>query len=270
MRIDTIFYSLFQVFPTLLFELIGVPSNIALDIAENYEFSSREIKELSRRFDGLFIPQGESATEIIYFVEVQFQAKPDFYRRLFAEIFSYLGQYQTENNWCAVAIFSTRSLDPGLSIHYVELQPKLRVVYLDELIINQNLPISLGIVQLVVDSREEAIEKTPRLLQRVREEIADPNQWRKILDLIETVLVYKFTDLSREELETMFSLSDLKQTKVYQEAKIEGKLEGKIEGKLELLPKLLAAGLSVEQVAQILEVELDVVTSQVGQEGARE
>lgn len=55
----------------------------------------------------------------------------------------------------------------------MELQPKLRVVYLDELIINQNLPISLGIVQLVVDSQEEAIEKTPRLLQRVREEIAD-------------------------------------------------------------------------------------------------
>jgi predicted transposase/invertase (TIGR01784 family) len=204
------------------------------------------------------------------FILSKSQTKPDFYRRLFAEIFFYLGQYKTENNWCAVAIFSTRSLDPGLSIHYVELQPKLKVVYLDELIINQNLPISLGVVQLVVDSQAEVIEKTPRLLQRVREEITDPSQGRKILDLIETVLVYKFTHLSREELETMFSLSDLKQTKVYQEAKIEGKLEGKIEGKLELLPKLLAAGLSPRQVAQILEVELDVVTSQVDQEGAKE
>lgn len=103
-------------------------------------------------------------------------------------------------------------------------------------------------------------------MQRVREEITDPSQGRKILDLIETVLVYKFTHLSREELETMFSLSDLKQTKVYQEAKIEVKLEGK----LELLPKLLTAGLSAGQVAQILEVELDVVTNQVSQEGARE
>lgn len=262
MRTDSIFYSLFQLFPTLLFQLIG----ISPDTAINYEFSSREIKELARRFDGIFIPQGESATEIIYFVEVQFQPKPDFYRRLFAEIFPYLAQYQTENNWCAVAIFATRNLDPGLSIQYIELQPKLRVVYLDELGENQDLPISLGIVQLVVDSQEEAVKKTPRLLQKIREEILDPNQGRKILDLIETVLVYKFTNLSREEIETMFSLSDLKQTKVYQEAKIEGKLETK----LELLPKLLAAGLSAAQVAQILEVGLTEITSEVSEEESPE
>lgn len=255
MRTDSIFYSLFQVFPTLLFELIGISPHQAA----NYEFSSREIKELARRFDGIFLPQGESATDIIYFAEVQFQPKPDFYRRLFAEIFGYLGQYQSENNWCAVAIFASRSLDPRLSIQYLELQSKLKVVYLDELKTIQDLPISLGIVQLVVDSQEKAILETPNLVRQVRQEIFDPNQCRKILDLIETVLVYKFTNLSREEIETMFSLSDLKQTKVYQEAK----LEGKLEGKLELLPKLLAAGLSVAQVAQILEVDLEFIQNKL-------
>lgn len=69
----------------------------------------------------------------------------------------------------------------------------------------------------------------------------------------------------------MFSLSDLKQTRVYQEAKEEGrqegklegkqegKLEGKQEGKLETVPRLLALGLSVEQIAEALELDVEVV-----------
>lgn len=49
----------------------------------------------------------------------------------------------------------------------------------------------------------------------------------------------------------MFELSDLKQTKVYQEA-----LE---EGKLLAVPHMLAAGLSVEQVAEALGLEVEQV-----------
>ena len=56
----------------------------------------------------------------------------------------------------------------------------------------------------------------------------------------------------------MFSLSDLKQTKVYQEARAEGKAEGKVEGKAESIllgklkgaPGLLALGLSLEQMGK--------------------
>jgi predicted transposase/invertase (TIGR01784 family) len=81
--------------------------------------------------------------------------------------------------------------------------------------------------------------------------------------LIETVLIYKFTELTKEEIQSMFSLSDLKETRVYQqgkeEGKLEGKLEGKIEGKLESVPSLLAVGLSVEQVAQALKLDVALV-----------
>jgi predicted transposase YdaD len=40
----------------------------------------------------------------------------------------------------------------------------------------------------------------------------------------------------------MFRLSDLKQTRVYQEALEEGKEKGKEEGKLESVPRLLGLG----------------------------
>jgi predicted transposase YdaD len=45
---------------------------------------------------------------------------------------------------------------------------------------------------------------------------------RSIIDLLETVLVSKFAKLSRQEIQTMFLLSDIKQTRVYQEAMEEG------------------------------------------------
>jgi predicted transposase YdaD len=47
---------------------------------------------------------------------------------------------------------------------------------------------------------------------------------------METVLVYKFAHLSRKEIEAMFGLSELKQTRVYQEAKEEGVQIGRQEG----------------------------------------
>jgi predicted transposase YdaD len=52
----------------------------------------------------------------------------------------------------------------------------------------------------------------------------------QVLELIETVLVYKFPKLSRQEIEAMFTYSDLKQTRVYQEAREEGEQRGEQRG----------------------------------------
>ncbi|MDB9434358.1 DUF2887 domain-containing protein [Microcystis aeruginosa CS-552/01] len=82
MKTDTIFYQLLQTFPGLIFELLGESTQKA----ENYQFSSREIKELARRFDGIFFPTTAAPELIIYFVEVQFQDKSDFYWRFLTEI----------------------------------------------------------------------------------------------------------------------------------------------------------------------------------------
>jgi predicted transposase/invertase (TIGR01784 family) len=62
--------------------------------------------------------------------------------------------------------------------------------------------------------------------------------------------------MSREEIEAMFGLSELKQTRVYQEAREEGEQEGRFEAKLEAVPKLLALGLTVEQIAQALDLDV--------------
>ncbi len=65
----------------------------------------------------------------------------------------------------------------------------------------------------------------------------------------------------------MFGLSDLKQTRVYQQAFAEGEQKGEQKGiekgerrgKLLAVPPMLAAGLTVEQIAQALGLTVDEV-----------
>ncbi|TNF55721.1 MAG: DUF2887 domain-containing protein, partial [Gammaproteobacteria bacterium] len=57
----------------------------------------------------------------------------------------------------------------------------------------------------------------------------------EILDLVETILVYKFPRLSRGEIRDMLQLpvADLQQTRFYQAVYGEGRQEGRQEGQLE-------------------------------------
>ncbi|WGV26346.1 hypothetical protein [Halotia branconii] len=61
----------------------------------------------------------------------------------------------------------------------------------------------------------------------------------------------------------MSLLDAIRHTRVYQEAKEEGKLEAKQEakeeGKLEVVPRVLKLGLSLEQIAEALELDIEVV-----------
>jgi predicted transposase/invertase (TIGR01784 family) len=45
---------------------------------------------------------------------------------------------------------------------------------------------------------------------------------------------------------------NLEETKVYQEAKAEGREEGREELKLELVPRMIARGMTIEEVAELL------------------
>ena len=61
----------------------------------------------------------------------------------------------------------------------------------------------------------------------------------------------------------MFSLSDLRETKVYQEALEEGREEGKEEGKEEkarqIALKMLSAGFSIPEIAQFTDLSPDAI-----------
>jgi predicted transposase/invertase (TIGR01784 family) len=58
----------------------------------------------------------------------------------------------------------------------------------------------------------------------------------------------------------------LEETRVYREAKEEGRLEGKQEAKLELVPAMLARGMSVEEVCELLGLTEEQVNQSAGNE----
>ncbi|WP_424103248.1 Rpn family recombination-promoting nuclease/putative transposase [Moorena producens] len=291
MKTDTIFYRLFQSFPSIFFELINHSPTEALA----YQFASVEVKQLAFRIDGVFLPTTTTPEQPIYFVEVQFQRDSQFYSRFFTEIFMYLNKTKLSNDWRGVVIYPSRNVDKGATQQYLELvnSPKVSRIYLDQLAETSAPSVGIATVQLIVTEEDSAIDLWSRyanaqaqdLIQRTTEEIENEPQKRELLQLIETILVYKLPKLSRTEIEAMFSLSDLRQTKVYQEALAEGiqagrlegiqegrlegiqegRLEGEIQGKLKSIPRLLALGLTVEQVAQALELEVEQVTKVIQQ-----
>ncbi|TAE59227.1 MAG: Rpn family recombination-promoting nuclease/putative transposase [Nostocales cyanobacterium] len=227
MHTDTIFYQIFLTFHTLLFEILGEPT----ENAQDYQFTSVEVKEKAFRFDGIF--QTDNVEKPIYFVEVQFQPKPDFYWELIAEINIYLNQFKPVQDWQAIALFAKRSLDVGeLTAYQQEFinSGRIKRIYLDELPPGS---IGMGLIELIVSKETQAPELVKNLMERTKTEIEDDNEKQGIIELLETVLLSKFSQLSRQEIEAMFLVSDIKQTRVYQEAKQEGKQEGRQEGKQE-------------------------------------
>ncbi|MEA5528193.1 DUF2887 domain-containing protein [Dolichospermum sp. UHCC 0684] len=90
-------------------------------------------------------------------------------------------------------------------------------------------------------------------------EKADAAKSRNLLELVERMLVYKFSSYSRQELEAMFGLTEWQQTRFYQEIEEETKLKTELETKLKTIPRLLNEGLTVEQIARIFELDIEVV-----------
>ena len=230
-----------------------------------------EIKQTAFRIDGIFLPSRPA--QPVYFAEVQFQEDPQFYARFFSEIFLYLRQYPEPNDWRAVVIFPNRNVEPDDSSHYRALLNCNQVerIYLDE-VDEEETSMSLGILKLVVEPETTAAEKARRLLAQVRSEPREAIR-RDMIELIETVVSYKFSNMSKEEIEEMLTIteSEFKQSRLYQsieqegrlegklEGKQEGKLEGKREGKLETVPELLKLGLSLEQIAQALHLPMEEI-----------
>ena len=136
-------------------------------------------------------------------------------------------------------------------------------------IIGANLKLShlsslgISILQFILIGAKKAPKQVQSLIEQTHQQVIDPNTQRNVIELIENIIIYKFPQKSRQELEAMFNLTEWKQTKFDQEAKEEGKLEGKLEGKfagkLETIPLLVRLGLNEEQIARELNLKVELV-----------
>ena len=230
MKTDSLFYKMFLDFPEIFFELIDQPEASSL----NYRFTSQEVKQLSFRLDGLFLPLQDSPTSPFYLVEVQFQPREELYYRLFSELFLYLKQYQPLSPWQVVVIYPNRQVERIPFHQFEEMLSLWRVqrIYLDELEETEPTSLGIGVLKLVIQNESQAVNSAKILIERISTEIAEPQTQRNVINLIESIIIYKLPLKNREEIEAMFELQDLKKTRFYQEALGEGKLEGRQEGEI--------------------------------------
>jgi len=261
-KTDNIFYNIFQEFPFVFFALLGIPTAAT----NQYQFTSQEVKQLSFRIDGLFLPTTPDPALPFYLVEVQFQPDSNFYYRLFAEFFLYLKQYQPPHPWHIVVIYPDRQTEREALFHFDPLLqiPNLTRIYLKELPPPEIASLPVKLVKLVIASEDTAPDLAIDLARQAQVEIPDVAVRDNFINLLETIIVYKLPQKSREEIAAMFSLSDLKNTRFYQEVFTEGRVEGELEMKQALLLKMIQRGMPSAEIAAILDLPLvDVEAAKV-------
>jgi predicted transposase/invertase (TIGR01784 family) len=246
-KTDAIFYELIKDIPKVLFELIGRP-NTNLNA---YQFTAQELKQQSFRLDGIFSTLAGFDVEPLYFVEFQTYKDEEFYERLFGEIFLYFRQYRPPNSqWYAIVIYGRRSHEVPPHPRYEFLMSQyVQRIYLNEIPTDDSL--AVGIARLFVETPSQTTTKAQQLINQARSELSDARLREKVLAFIQTIVVYKFPNLALEEIEAMLDLSEFKNSRFYESLKQKTKLE--------LVPKLLDKGMSIQEVADLLELDVEEV-----------
>ena len=172
----------------------------------------------------------------------------------------YLSKNSLQSDWKGVIIYPNRQVDSSNTQHYQELLNSQRIqrIYINELETSDTKSLGIAIIGLIVSEETEAVETAKPIIQKVRQEMINQQQQRELLELLETILIYKLPKINRQELEAMFSLSDLKETKIYQEALEEGRQVSKIES----IPRMIKLGLSLEIIATSLDLPLEIVQAE--------
>jgi predicted transposase YdaD len=194
------------------------------------------------------------------------------YERLFGESFLYFYRNRSRfTDWQTVIIYPTRSTEQT-EIHPYRSQlnsDQVHRVFLDELGEIEQLPLGVALMALTTVDEASTPEVARALLERSRGEVSQETI-RAIIEMITTILVYKFTDLNRQEAEAMLGITTLQETRFYQEAKEDGREEeGRalvlrlLDRRFGVLPEFLSsqiANLSLTQIESLAEALLDFQT----------
>ena len=163
--------------------------------------------------------------------------------------------------------------------------PNITRIYLNELSTPETASLPIKLLKLIIEPENTAPDLARELAAQVRSEIPNIAVRESFIDLLETIIVYKLPQKSREEIAAMFNLSDLKKTRVYQEileevqaeaqveiAKAEAKTakaqteaqEAKQREKASIL-RMANRGLPAEEIATFLDVPLTEVEATIAE-----
>jgi len=260
---DPIFYELFALSPETFFLLLGMADDQAKLAASRYRYGAIEFKETAHRADGVFEPTEPKLP--VFFLEVQFYPSPSIDANVLAKAYIYLKQHDPKQPFCAVVLFAGRNLEPADLAPYQALVDTgmLRRVFLDELAASADGPLGLAIASLIGLPEHQAPDTARTLVARAKSEIEDEALSGDLVELIETVIMYKLPRLGRQEIQAMLQIHDIRESRVYQEALEEGIEKGRQEGFL--IAKLAERQMSAADIADLLGLDLEVVVKAIHQ-----
>jgi predicted transposase/invertase (TIGR01784 family) len=224
MKTDKLFYRIFLSQPALISELLpDIPANCEFD------YSAPVVKETELRLDGVLTPLAADLNLPLVFLEAQMQSDSNFYWRFFAGLFLYLRQSKITRPWRGLLILRRRSHDLGSETPYqILLNTWVQRLYLEDLLPLTDLSPNLALLKLLVIPDQEASAVARSILSSG----STPAEFKRLLDLVEAILINKFPQLSIEEVQQMLNLkeADMTQTRFYQEVLQIGRQEGRQEG----------------------------------------
>jgi predicted transposase/invertase (TIGR01784 family) len=229
MRTDKLYYQIFLTQPALLAELIpGLPTDC------EFEYIAPVVKESEFRLDGLLMPLTDNPEVPVIFIEAQMQADQRFYGRYFAETHLYLYQYQIERPWRGLLILRSQSQNLGREVPYATLlDNQVQRLYLNDLRKETELPLSLALLRLIVLPDASLPNAAKQVLEQAKGQ--GESAFNAILDSLEAILINRFPQFTTEEILAMLDLkmTDIRQTRFYQEVFAEGREEGREAGREE-------------------------------------
>jgi predicted transposase YdaD len=116
------------------------------------------------------------------------------------------------------------------------------------------VPIGQALMMLTNTNKRQAPAVARQVLARSQTS-GTKAEIRAIMEILTAIMTYKFTKLSREEVETMLGIDSLKETRFYQEAKEDGVKEGRQSLVLQQLRQKMGK-LNTKTTAQIAKLDL--------------
>jgi predicted transposase YdaD len=129
------------------------------------------------------------------------------------------------SDWQAVLIYPSRSIEQSKLYPHRSLLNGEQVhrIYLDELGDVYSLPIIVAATVLTIVDEQEAPEAARYLLSRTEQEEFTAKERQDIIDIVTSIMVYKFSTLSRAEVRAMLGLDLTEEPRAIREAKEEGR-----------------------------------------------
>jgi len=247
MKRDSLFFRLFQELPGCFFRLIGQPE----DDAGRYEMTALEFKETAVRLDGVFKARPGNVGPA-YLWEAQNYVSETLYANIMSKIGRMLEHGDPNQDWVAVAIYANRALEQK-SLHpyrWLLNSDQMIRVYLDELPPAPPDQFEMGVLELIAAKPDAALAKAQAMLPRLVASKRSKKFQRMLIQFVETVILYQFPTWSREEIEKMLQVSDVRQTRVFQE----GVQEGIDKGMEKVALRLLQIGRPVDEIATVTDL----------------